>query len=1644
MAFSEYIQEWFSDQFDQPTEVQERAWEVIEEGSNALVIAPTGSGKTLAAFLSAIDHLMAEKHKGSEERKRNGATNAGEGVKVLYLSPLKALGADVERNLQQPLAQISALMLERCGTEAGVTVGIRTGDTTPEQRRALVRHPPDILITTPESLYLMLTSKARTILGSIETVIVDEIHSIAGSKRGAHLSLSLERLDALLEHPAQRIGLSATVRPLQDIARFLGGVHPVTIVEAIEPLRLDVSVQVPVEDMTNIPPSGASGSSKPASQSRSGPDKQEAWKSDRAMRAYMNGNASPSLSKSSSPDSRFGSASIWPYLEARILEEVLSHRTTIVFVNSRGLCERLTARLNEAYAQQMIAAGKETGASETSLEDVFESIPRAHRSEIGSTTQLAHDAQSQAVIAKAHHGSLAKEKRQMVEAELKRGDIPCVVATSSLELGIDMGAVDLVIQIAPPPSVSSGLQRAGRANHQVGGRSQAIVFPRTRLEVIDAAVAVEGMQEGAIEQTSLVHAPLDVLAQQTVAAASMDSLQLAPSAKKRTPSMHGQKALEEEPSCDAAGIDADEWFDLVRRSANYPDLSRDTFDAVLAMLAGSFIPADEAGFKPRIIWDKEQGLLVGRPGAQRSAVSSVGTIPDRGMYPVVLPEGTARQGRRRVGELDEEMVHESRVGDIITLGTSTWRITQITNDRVMVEAAPGRSSRLPFWHGEGVGRPFEDGFAKGEFLKAAERVPVESDEREEGVPREKKTAFEERLCRIGLDENARKNLIGAVRSQKAATGVLPTNETLVLEVCPDEAGDWRIIFHSPFGRPVHEPWALALAQRIKQERGFRPQVLAQDDGILISIPESLGFVPDSSWFMFDIPELEEIVRASVTQTSLFAARFRECAARALLMSPGTFGKRTPLWLQRLKGSQLLEAAQGYPGFPLFAEALRECLQDVFDMKALREVMGQIISGSIHIHEVHTASPSPFCAPLLFGYVAEHLYEGDMPAAERKASMMAVDPSMLNELLGTVDIGDLVDEDIMREVSRELQLIPVSGEEDTRKIAVPTVEQIADMLRVLGPLTLEEVEARIPSADEAHGALLELEQGKRAFQTNVGGRETWVAAEDAAIMESALGTRVPAWAITQTAHIPSDPLRSLLVRFARHCGPFTTEEAASSFDLGPSIIRGSLEQLRAEGKLLTGHFPDLEGKEGRPEAWVWKDVFDRMRARSLAKARAAVEPVPLSSYMQYLFKLQGIDEECREGEEDATERLGEVIAQFEGVFIEASLWEKVIFPARVSGYEPSLLDNLLASGEVCWVGRTVNCKTEGDATGETRGSALASEKQVAFYPTDSPFSPIAGEAVKPDISEAARYCAELWNGTVMTTSFQAVRVATGTLKPTAPLPRQRRAHSRRGRLRYGVEYQAAAKKAADVAMDTARAHQALAGTWHKVQSVSVDATLEGLSQAESVLDRYGVVTRDTALLSGIPGGISAIDAVLRSMEDRGVLLRGVFVEGLGPVQFADPVTVDAIRMALRDESSCESVEGEFAIISVMDPACLFGQGIPWPPLYREGSEAKDDKPRRRIGSFAIFHEGELILYAAPKLAYLLMYSTDGDIIQQALCALVGHLRTLAKGREPALSRTKLLVKRVNGQSAIGGSFEPYLEQAGFVRLPDGMRLYLDPF
>ncbi|HEU5044449.1 MAG TPA: ATP-dependent helicase, partial [Nocardioidaceae bacterium] len=1179
--FGEPTRAWFQAAFAAPTAAQVGAWQAIAAGRHALVVAPTGSGKTLAAFLSAIDRLAREPHPAEKLRR----------CRVLYVSPLKALAVDVERNLRAPLTGIGHAASRLGQSAPDLTVGIRSGDTPATERRRLATSPPDILITTPESLFLMLTSNAREALRGVETVILDEVHAVAGTKRGAHLAVSLERLDALLERPAQRIGLSATVRPVEEVARFLGGPQPVQVVAPEAEKRWDLRVVVPVEDMTELG----------------------------ATTGDLEGPAAGS-------DRR---ASIWPHVEERIVDLIGEHRSTIVFANSRRLAERLTARFNEIAADRAAELTELSGA-----EPAIAGHPPDNSANGGPPAQvMAQSGQSYGaaqVIARAHHGSVSKEQRALIEDDLKRGRLPCVVATSSLELGIDMGSVDLVVQVESPPSVASALQRVGRAGHQVGETSRGVLFPKHRGDLVHTAVSVERMREGAIEALRVPANPLDVLAQQVVSATAVEQWQV------------------------------DELYDVVRRSAPFAALPRSAYDAVLDLLAGRY-PSDEfAELRPRIVWDRVAGTLTGRPGSQRLAVTSGGTIPDRGLFGVFLV-GDSGPGRR-VGELDEEMVYESRVGDVFALGASSWRIEDITHDRVLVSPAPGQPGRLPFWKGDQLGRPAELGAAIGAFTRELAATPEEQAVR--------------RCEDAGLDPWAAQNLVRYLAEQKQATNALPTDRTVVVERFRDELGDWRIVVHSPYGAQVHAPWALAIGVRLRERYGMEgsaAQALSSDDGIVLRVPETDQDPPGADVVVFEPDEIEDIVTTEVGGSALFASRFRECAARALLLPRRDPGRRSPLWQQRQRSAQLLQVAVRYPSFPIVLEAVRECLQDVYDVPALVALMKALASRRVRVVEVSSQQPSPFARSLLFGYVAAFVYEGDSPIAERRAAALSLDQGLLAELLGRAELRELLDADVLAEMEAELQrLVPDRQAKDA--------EGVVDLLRLLGPLSEAEVTARCRPGSDVLEWLELLREARRVAPVRVAGEDRWAGVEDVGRLRDGLGVPVPPGTPEAFTEPVEDPLADLVGRYARSHGPFTIADVSSRLGLGPAVVRQTLARLGAQGRVLEGEFrPTGTGSE-----WCDADVLRRLRRRSLAVLRKEVEPVEPAALGRFLPAWQNVSTGSGSRLRGVDGVLA-VVEQLAGCAVPASALEPLVLSSRVVDYSPAMLDELTATGEVLWAG-----------------------------------------------------------------------------------------------------------------------------------------------------------------------------------------------------------------------------------------------------------------------------------------------------------------------------------------------------------------------
>ena len=1479
--FHPQVAGWFQDVFAAPTAVQEQAWRAISDDENALVVAPTGSGKTLAAFLWALNSLV--ERAGQQALPIDGAnTSTHGGVRVLYISPLKALGVDVENNLRAPLAGI-ARVAQRLGRDMpDISVGVRSGDTPQAERNRQVRKPPDILITTPESLYLMLTSKAAGILKTVDTVIVDEIHALAGTKRGVHLALSLERLRRLAED-FQRIGLSATVRPIEAVANFLG--PKTTIINPPGEKRWELDVRVPVDDMSDLPvPEDASTIGDAILDDAL----------DNALDAPPPG----------------ATNSIWPHIERAIYDEVMAHRSTIVFVNSRRTAERLTSQLNELWAKE---------------HDPEALSPQTRRPPAQLMKSVDTAGHAATVIARAHHGSVSKDERALTETMLKEGTLRAVVSTSSLELGIDMGAVDLVIQVESPPSVASGLQRVGRAGHTVGAISEGTFYPKHRADLVQTAVTVPRMRQGLIEELHTPRSPLDVLAQQTVAAVAVEDL------------------------------DVDEWYDTVRRAWPYRDLAREVFDSVIDLVIGVYPSTDFAELRPRAIL--EGNVLKARPGAQRVAVTNAGTIPDRGMFGVFLIAGAEDKAPRRVGELDEEMVYESRVGDVFTLGASSWRIENITRDQVQVSPAPGHTGRLPFWTGDGLGRPYELGKAVGAFRREARNALDES-----------------------LDERARANLLQYLDEQEEATGILPDEKTLVLERFTDELGDWRVVLHTPFGKGVNAAWALATGWRVAQETGMDAQAVAGDDGIVLRLPQGER-EPDGAIFQFDADEIADIVTEQVGNSALFASRFRECAARALLLPRRNPGKRAPLWQQRQRAEQLLDVARNYPSFPIILETVRECLQDVYDLPALQEVMRDINTRRVRIAEVTTDQPSPFASSLLFSYTGAFMYEGDTPLAEKRAAALSLDPSLLAKLLGTVELRELLDADSIAEVDASLRRV---GRAETS-------EQFADTLRIVGPVPIDD----LPTYTSVPLTSLEQSLGARMMLVRIGGREHVAQVLDAPLLRDGLGVPVPPGVPAQVQTIP-DALAQLVGRWVRTRGPFVLRDLADAFGLAVGAAHAALMPLVDKEKVIEGRY--RQGVE--EQEYVAAEVLRFIRSRSLAAARAQTRPVSQSAYGRFLPSWSNVAPVGVTPALRGADGVYSVIEQLAGVRLPASAWESHIFPSRVGDYSPVMLDELTANGEVAIVGA---------------GKAGARDPWIMLLPTDyaAQLMPQVEEPLlsltQTQVMEKVRRGGGFLFGDLLepSTTTEELReamwdlVEAGFLAPDSFAPIRARlaggrtAHRARRRPQRSRVRSGRTSFASTVPPD-------MVGRWSLTPTPDSDPTRRSVALGESLLDRYGVVTRGSVVAEDILGGFALAYKTLSGFEESGKAMRGYLVEGLGASQFSTPATIDR----LRGHQDTDDVVGwpsgardpQVHVLAATDPANPYGAALPWPA----------QGPTRSAGAMVVLVDGLLaahITRGGKTMTTFFEYFPDGvgDPMPLVVDALTQAVRA---GRMQPLSVEKL--------------------------------------
>jgi ATP-dependent helicase Lhr and Lhr-like helicase len=1444
--FTPAVRGWFERAFAEPTPAQAQAWPAIATGEHVLISAPTGSGKTLAAFLYGLDRLVAEP---SHERTR-----------LVYVSPLKALSYDVEKNLRAPLR----------GIGADVKVAIRTGDTPQRDRRDMVRHPPDVLITTPESLYLMLTSGAREIFADAETVIVDEIHAVAQTKRGAHLALSLERLVEQAGRDVQRVALSATQNPLEEVGRFLVGPgRRCTVVDTGVRKPLDLKIHVPVESMVE-------------------PDE-----TDIDLDPYTGLEATRK--------------SIWPAIYPELLKLVKEHRSTLVFVNNRRAAERLALRLNE----------------------------------------LAEEP-----IARAHHGSLAREERLVVEEQLKAGELPCLVATSSLELGIDMGAIDLVLQVESPKSVTAGLQRIGRAGHNVGDISKGRIFPKFRADLLECAVVAQRMREAKIETTVVPHNPLDVLAQQIVAMA----------------------ASSEEP------LQVDALHALVQRTHTYAELSRTQLENVLDMLDGRY-PSEEFGeLRPRIVWDRVNGTIRARRGARALAITNAGTIPDRGLYSVNLPDG------RRVGELDEEMVYEARAGQTFLLGASTWRIEEITRDRVIVSPAPGVPGAVPFWKGDGLGRPKELGVAIGEFARwAVDKEPATLERTHD------------------LDPLAARNLVEFLREQQAATRVLPSDRTVVVERFRDEIGDWRLCVLSPYGGRVHAAWGLALSAKIRDEYGLESDAIWSDDGIIVHLPDA-DEPPGTDLVLIDPDELEDRVVGELGGSALFGARFRENAGRALLIPRAYPGRRTPLWQQRLKSQTLLEVARRYAQFPIVLETYRECLRDVLDLPGLTDLLTKLHRRELSLVEVETATASPFASSLLFDYVATYMYEGDAPNAERRAAALALDRELLRELLGQEELRDLIDPGALEEVEADLQRI-------SSRTRAETVDALHDVLRRVGDLTADE--ARRRTRGDAAAWLEQLAGERRVAKLRVAGEERWIAAEDAGLYRDALGA-VPPSGLPEafTADVP-DALDRLVRRYARTHGPFESEALRERYGISLEPV---LERLEEAGELVRGELRP----GGTRREWCDPEVLRRLRRASLAALRREIEPADQRALARFMPSWQGVDRHPAGGA--GPDRLRDVLIPLQGLPLAVEVWEQDVLPRRTGAYSPAWLDQLCAAGEVVWVGAGALGRRSGRVALYFReDAALLGPPPRAGEPPAEPlheqlrerlaagacfFTDLLADISGPTTEELQEALWDLvWAGEVTNDAFAPLR--SPRLTAAAPWSQRARAERRRS-----------------FSARRRGAQPAVQGRWSLTAALfaaPVDPTQRRRAQAELLLERYGIVTREQVRAEGIPGGFSSIYDQLAALETVGIARRGYFIEGLGGAQFALPGAVERLR-AQRDDDAAPPL-----VLAATDPAQPYGAALKWP-------KSENRTPARTAGAHVVLAGAEPVLYVERGGKGLqVLVAPDDERVEPALEALAQAVRA---GRVRRLG-----IERVDGEPVVGSPYEERLLDLGFRAGP--RRLTLTP-
>jgi len=1534
--FHPIVRQWFAETLGEPSAPQRAGWPAIAGGADTLILAPTGTGKTLAAFLWELNALVTE---GLEHRLANA-------VHLLYVSPLKALNNDVQRNLERPLAELAERFRAAGEPFPEIRVAVRTGDTPASARARMLRKTPHILITTPESLHILLTSvRGRTIFSALRAVIVDEIHAVAGSKRGAHLALTLERLARLAPDAPQRIGLSATQRPLDEIARFLGGCdapageaavgaaappsprfRPVEVVDCGLVKRMETRVVSPVEDLAHV------------------------------------------------------DGTVWTSVAPLVLRQVRGARTTLVFVNNRAQAERMAARVNAL-------AGEE--------------------------------------LALPYHGSLSRERRLLLEERLKAGELRALVTTSSLELGIDVGSVDLVVQLQSPKRVAAALQRVGRAGHSLDATSRGVFVPTFRDDALEQLAILDAMRQGDVEPTRVVQNALDVLAQLVVAIVASDT-----------------------PEWTAADL-----FDFVRRAYPYHALSRAAFDETLAMLAGKY-PSDVAAeLDARIVWDRVSDQLTPTRGARMVATISGGTIPDRGLYTVNLPDKT------RLGELDEEFVHESRVGDAFQLGSSTWRIRSIEHDRVVVVPAPGAPARMPFWHGEFMARS----------LHLTARVGALRRELDGARTLDDLGAIERRHQ---ADEPTARSLAEYVQSQRAIVGLVPDDRHLVLEHFRDEVGSVRLVLHAPFGGRVNAPWGMALARRMRERLGVDVQVQTTDDGLMLRLPD-MGAAPPVDVFRgLSGEEAERLVLEEVGQSSLFGARFRMNAARALLLPRGNPRRRMPLWLQRLKAADLLQGVREFPSFPILVETYRDVLQDAFDMAGLREVLAKLASGAITLRVAATEVPSPFAASLQFGFVIDWMYGDDTPRAEQRAALLSLDRALLDELMG----GPGADEHtlaVLEEVlARRRGTAPGRQARDADELAI--------LVDRAGDVTREELEARVaPSAEWRRGDPLAdlLDSGRlvaarlptargeelRFFLVDTYGRYAAAFGTERLATLYARKTLDPRPAVVvvppallEPALTPRAARREVLGRFVALAGPVSVDAVRARYDFDAGWVERRLEESERRGVLVRGVF----GGERSVTRWCSRRLLDQARRRELALARQQIEAVPIDAFARFLQRWQHLTPDTRLTGPEGT---ATVMGQLYGLARPAAAWERDYVPARVERYQPDSLGRLAASGSLVWAAaprapqRQERAGAAAQAVGHVRFFERGTGRLWLAAPPDDAALGDAARAVRDALrAQGASFTAELAAATGLGPQRlrDALRelVAAGVVTndtvdalrdvlrwrpvfptkrrddpdPTRWLPADFTPSANRPVVQRRVNPRSLAKWKRPDREDRA----SWGGRWSLVHTPGVlgpSADEQELAErvARQWLARYGVVSRDWWRRERPAVGWRAIYHELKRLEFRGEVRRGYFVAGLAGAQFALPEAVELLR------APPEEAEAPLVVLSTSDPANVYAlplaPGVAADPLARP----------RGAGALIVTRAGRIVLTAEGRGARLRVREAASAVdVRDAARALADRLAELpAAGR-----RRDVVVETIDGERAASSPHAAALREAGFRSTGSGLRYY----